>query len=1257
MNEELNTTLISSATDRLKDLQNKITIKLKSNPQILQRLKILDANPQMLNAFNYRDIQEFYLIKRLVPDLFEEPKSFVKEIAGTPMVGAGNLGVKAQQLQTLEQKQKTAAETIEKLGLTGLVKNVGEALTTAEQKGYLPEIGNKTFWGAMFEGFKFPLQKIMNLVNIYPRAEAELATQVYRKAIQEGKYPTIAEFNWRDYISGKYPKYQNPIEALNIGKEGWKEVAKATFEPLYNVKSPYSGMGWTQAYKEMFKGTKFTEPLFPKAPEEWKTGSPMQRLYYNLAPSETGNWWQRLVSGFVGSPADIVGLASDIAFDPLTYISGGFGKAAKQGVSLADDLIKEGIKILPKGAEIGLTKAGREAFESFSNKLYSGVYKAIDEGLIAPGAIIKGFNATDDVAKQIAKNALKDKALNQFLQEIPDAATTYKYLDLGGTKFMGQTVIPGYKYAEIFGKLKGNKTVKVVGGLINENAYTPDMLVPFKDWLINAGEAERSKFLDEFVNIVKTANESDLDKVQKYLWLRADIERKGNKLDDIVKRISEAEIGGVQGKLFGADAIKSLQRGQTSVSNILKKYYSKIENLYLTDKQLDIANNLKDFWQRRADDFFKATGQKINAYEFYSPIRYIKEEGAFKKISEVGALEQPFTKARKVTQAQAEALGLKPKGLIPASLQRLYEQQKLTFRTRILNQIKQFSSDTAKEGFVKVTDIPELKGFYIPKEFEAVAKNSYNLFFGDDAFKKLLSAYDKSLTIWKRWVLATPGYHFRNFFTDNVSGLMEYGLNFYNPKYWSDAMTILRRQHKLITLNGIKRYADDVYDEMFKTGEIALTTQIAVETRLGQKTMGKMGKVEDIISKISLPEYSLKLGQFRENLGRVVAGVIERDAGASKIMAAANVKKVFFDYLHSLTPFEKNLMKRVAPFYTWLKNNIRRQVELLFTRTGAYAAIPKTKQFIENISEKPEGYEEFKPEYYTDLFAILTPFRAPGLPDWLADWLGQPRTTQAGAPLVFNPNFAFQDFSRFSFKDFLSAVAPQLRVPLELYFDKDVFFGTPIEKDQKYKQISKPLEVALGKLPDSWLDKIGFLKTDDGRVLATPKTFFILNKLPQYALSQRGFGQTEYAPYQRLSMFLGTKYYPYQEEKEKERYISEWMSKASKELSKYEQKTGQELPSTSQIESAYREIYQNAVKEKYADELQLKELLNVVGSNKEMDMLLKEMLKPYYNELEKSKNKNLIDIKNLLKEIGIEPTLFDVQRVLALRSQYGETEK
>ena len=1408
--------------------------KLKSNAQKIYDEKQIaldkwfSADPKRLPALQklYNDKARYDKLdatqkavittaRKYRPEFFEPPKNFGQVYSITP---------------TAPKTPNNILDKINKLGLAGRVDNVSKAVSTASKSGYLPDYTNKNIGGIAKEMGMYPLNKLMQTLTTVPRAAAAGINYSIDKTLKDTGLQSKGITNIADFVKmlkeknisgGDIAKtiITNPSVLKNVPKNiamSSIESLKAGVDPLINTKSKYANTGYTEVFKKQGEGTALTKPF--EFTEGW----------------ENGNWGQRLLSGLAGSPAEVAGLAADILLDPLTYLTGGLTKGAKTGVNMVEDLVKGGMKVLPKGAEIGLNKAGRLAYKTFAKAKYG---KVTDD--IAKGIMKASNGATDNIAKSTMLNALKGKAVNEFLQEIPDVVTLNKYLDLGGTKFMGATMIPGYKYAKLGKNIESKPLGGVIQKIFNANAGLPDEMRPIKGWLQSAGEAEKAGFTKTFADIVKGSNKVDLDKVQKYLWQMADIERAENKLNSIYEKLADiSSVGMPQGK-----STKVLTKGITRVEELIAKYTDKIKAMALTDKQLGVADNLAEFWKKVAKQYTTSTGKPLSTYEFYTPIRYAQDEGTkLTHSSLLGTYEQPFVKKRNITMAQAEKLQEagelgKPEDLIKASARRLYEQEQNVFRTRMYEEVKQFgvssvpedvadvavdykkieqafggydadiamkSISTAKSsidaskiksiyvnprgltgkdidvifevdnvddligkkinlgmvggkpvdvaitdgkkvvvsfqnspnsqiwkeqnipisklknnfsnvginidqlntyskyaennaladtitkmkanqlllkqgysqtaiddilkkdftvgqynkliagtskvkpkippGMIEVKNIPELKGLYVPKEYAKALSEVQSMFFGDKSFKKLLSVYDKGLTIWKRAVLATPGYHFRNFFTDNVSGLMEWGVDFYNPKYWDAHGKIIGKQHKLITIGGVKRYADDIFKEMTETGE--LVTQSATEGLIGGAST-KLGKA---IQKISPAEASLKIGAKREDIARVIGGLIERDAGASKIMAADKVKKVFFDYAHSLSSGERNVGKRIIPFYTWMKNNLRRQAELILTRTGRYAAIPKAMNFVENISDKPEGYKEFQQPYLKDLNAIATPLRQPGLPDWIADLMGRQRAGQSGNMLQYNPNLAFQDWSRLNYKDFMSSVSPFIKMGLELKFNKNIFYDNPIYSKGNIKvkavEASSLLQKILGKAPDGVLEAIGmFKREEDGQIIISPRTNYILSQLPQYGLSQRGFAGTENSAYQNLSAGGGIKLTPYDEEIAKNQYQNKWSTEADTAIYESAEKIGKDYkyPETDSTISAYKYAYEKAIAEPYADILKTKELLKVVGSNKFTDNAIAKALEPYYAELDKLKNAN---IEDLIKLLGRELTLEEIEAII-----------
>lgn len=77
-------------------------------------------------------------------------------------------------------------------------------------------------------------------------------------------------------------------------------------------------------------------------------------------------------------------------------------------------------------------------------------------------------------------------------------------------------------------------------------------------------------------------------------------------------------------------------------------------------------------------------------------------------------------------------------------------------------------------------------------------------------------------------------------------------------------------------------------------------------------------------------ESGFRVGQMMEDPLRFAHLIQKVREGHSIDDAILSVKKFFFDY-HDLSPFEKNVMREVFPFYSWSRKNIPLQLNMLLT--------------------------------------------------------------------------------------------------------------------------------------------------------------------------------------------------------------------------------------------------------------------------------------------------------------------------------------
>lgn len=192
----------------------------------------------------------------------------------------------------------------------------------------------------------------------------------------------------------------------------------------------------------------------------------------NLDPNETT---MQKVGGFVARTA------TDILLDPLTYVTFGagegiFGLRATSEIPLFGDAAKS--LSVEEGSKVALNDSGQAIYsgtksaENFykANVLQMGHEQALgttmgkffqtgDAALNASGEQLKSLlNASIDMpASSVAAKDFTKKALSNLFTQAPQLAETY--LDKGGLKLFGQTVLEGARIRNAVAMIPGMTTI------------------------------------------------------------------------------------------------------------------------------------------------------------------------------------------------------------------------------------------------------------------------------------------------------------------------------------------------------------------------------------------------------------------------------------------------------------------------------------------------------------------------------------------------------------------------------------------------------------------------------------------------------------------------------------------------------------------------------------------------------------------------------------------------------------------------------
>jgi hypothetical protein len=172
-----------------------------------------------------------------------------------------------------------------------------------------------------------------------------------------------------------------------------------------------------------------------------------------------------------------------------------------------------------------------------------------------------------------------------------------------------------------------------------------------------------------------------------------------------------------------------------------------------------------------------------------------------------------------------------------------------------------------------------------------------------------------------------------------------------------------------------------------------------------------------------------EIGSHIEGVQRMVLFLKGLEDGKSIEESVENVNKFLFDY-SDLTDFEKDTMKRVFPFYTFMRKNVPLQLEQLFAQPFLYAT---TDRAFDNI-EKASG-DHYIPDAERN--------------QWKRDYTQLPFQI-GGENYGMNGQLPQQQLDRLTPRKILGQVTPVLKMPLEAATGKYIYTGLPINSPLEY---------------------------------------------------------------------------------------------------------------------------------------------------------------------------------------------------------------
>ena len=237
--------------------------------------------------------------------------------------------------------------------------------------------------------------------------------------------------------------------------------------------------------------------------------------------------------------------------------------------------------------------------------------------------------------------------------------------------------------------------------------------------------------------------------------------------------------------------------------------------------------------------------------------------------------------------------------------------------------------------------------------------------------------YDTGIGTWKLGkTVWSPPLHFRNMFSNSILLDLSGTDHIQQAKYMVKALKHLRANSE--EYQQARRYfmrtsmiKGELLDDMLKGFK-------EVEGQGGLRTI--INGINRGVSKASAKPSEIY--QSEEFIGKFVKYLEQRDKGKSVIEAVQEANKWLFDY-SDLANWEKNIARRIMPFYTFPRKALPRILEAAANRPLALAKYPMlakslTQYSLHKLDITTKDYEQIEkllPDYMNQGSYILMPYR------------------------------------------------------------------------------------------------------------------------------------------------------------------------------------------------------------------------------------------------------------------------------------------
>jgi hypothetical protein len=502
-----------------------------------------------------------------------------------------------------------------------------------------------------------------------------------------------------------------------------------------------------------------------------------------------------------------------------------------------------------------------------------------------------------------------------------------------------------------------------------------------------------------------------------------------------------------------------------------------------------------------------------------------------------------------IQSAELQLLGLKSRGLLPKKLEEKYRRGLLTDDELLVEFSKLPSIEGGVEhpvmlrfpGMLDQTDprygqvdltwgmgsTKEKRGLgqsvIVPKWMQNAIEDSVSPEREIGPVARGMFRVVDTFTNTFKWAMTLPwpAFHFRNVLDATARTFLALGVKGLSPTWNRNVLEIMRSNPAAkMTIRGVEYDAKTLLN-MFED----LGGQVDFAQKIGQTALKMDVGDPRVLSPLSdnfvmkganaLADTAATIAGKGDNFFRLSIWLDSMEKGMGATGAMHYAQKFLFDYAHGLTPFERNFMRRLVPFYTFSRFNVPLQLELMFKQPGLISAMGKTQNLFSESRKDP--IEDLLPSYIREQWRF-----GPTIEDGqLKIWSG--RNLLATEELRFLGDIAAgQGVIKTTADEFFARINPMLKIPVELYVGHNMYFDTKVAEDQTIR----------GAVLDwpgirDWLDmrKVKIGSGTDARVLyrVNGARYHLLNQLHfsrVYRTLVQTVGPGEQGAWQRLVPFV-----------------------------------------------------------------------------------------------------------------------------------------